>query len=111
MPIWTTIPVTEQSALTLMHWRIFETDDNERHFVGYCLENREGRVSSAIEHFDAETGRGVTEFGRVYQLRGNPGVDGDAAYVWQNWVQIFDVQSFRDVTNEVAATLQMPPAH
>jgi hypothetical protein len=65
MPIWTTRPVDAQPSLTLVRWRIFQSERNELHFVGYCPENYEGRVSSAIQNFDPVTQRGVTQSGRI----------------------------------------------
>ncbi len=65
MRIWKVLEVTEQPSITLVRWRILETDRGERHFMGYCKENREGRVSSAIQGYDPNTRRGVTLSGRV----------------------------------------------
>jgi hypothetical protein len=104
MPIWQTKPVTEQPSITLEHWRIIETERNERHFVGYSPADREGRVSSAIQSFDPVTRRGVTRTGRVYALAGSPGIDSDAQYVLGCWVQINRVTALRDVTADVTAT-------
>lgn len=103
MPIWKTLLVTDPPHLTLIWWRIFETERGERHFVGYCLENEEGCVSSAIERFDAATGRGITRSGRVYELDGPASQDLDAEYVWAVWAGLNQVQSFRDVTGEIEA--------
>lgn len=108
MPIWQTKPVTEQPSITLERWRIIETERNERHFVGFNPDDREGRVSSAIQSFDPVTRRGVTRTGRVYALAGTPGYDSDAAYVLGYWVQINRVTAVRDVTAEVAATFPGP---
>lgn len=106
MPIWTTRPVDAQPSLTLVRWRIFQSDRHELHFVGYCAENYEGRVSSAIQNFDPVTQRGVTQSGRVYELFGPSGFDEDAQYVWQLWLRVHNVSSCTDVTDEVAAELQ-----
>lgn len=111
MPIWKTLPVTGQFHLTLVRWRIFETERGERHFVGHCLEHERGRVSSAIERFDADTGRGITRSGRVYQLDGPASQDSDADYVLAVWVGINAVPSFRDVTAEVEAIPKTARVH
>lgn len=105
MTIWTTQPVDAQPSLTLVRWRIFKSDTNELHFVGYCPENYEGRVSSAIQNFDPVTQRGVTQSGRIYELAGPPGFDEDALYVWQRWLRVNNVPSCTDVTNDVATEL------
>lgn len=100
--IWATRPVTEQPALTLKSWSVRQLADGGRHFVGYCPENREGRVSSAIVEFDRHTRRGRTTTGRVYELAGKPGWDSDAEYVWQRWLGINEETVWTDVTAEVA---------
>ncbi len=103
MPIWKVLAVTEQPSITLVRWRIFETNREEHHFVGYCDENLEGRISSAIQGFDPSTGRGVTASSRVYQLEEPAGYDEDALYTWELWSGINQVQSVQDVTEEVVA--------
>ncbi|NHZ44870.1 hypothetical protein [Massilia aquatica] len=103
MPIWETIPVTDQPTLTLERWSIYELPDGDRHLVGWAIENREGRVSSRIEQFDISTMCGVTSTGRVYKLDGRPGLNMDAEYTWNNWRAINDVESFVNVSQVVWA--------
>jgi hypothetical protein len=103
MPIWATAPVTESPTLVLITWRILETDKVERHFVGYNLTDREGRVSTPIQQFDVATLTGRTRSGRIYQLRGRPGVDADAAHVWHAWCRANDVKRWADVTEKARA--------
>lgn len=114
MSIWNVQSVAEQPSVTLVNWQIFQTELGERHFVGYCQENHEGRVSSAIQSFDPATRRGVTKSGRVYELIDEPGQDLDALYVWGVWAEINNVRRFTDLTEEIAsalkATIQKPPA-
>jgi hypothetical protein len=100
MPIWTTIPVDRQPTLTLEEWRVFDTPVDGWHFVGYCLENMEGRVSSAVKSFDPAKGIGVTRTGRIYRLAGRPGNNGDAEYTWNVWVRMNNEMASRDVTQE-----------
>ena len=97
-----TAPVSQQPELTLDAWAVRQLADGDRHFVGWCQENLEGRVSSAVEEFDPSTRRGRTKTGRVYEFSGRPGFDGDAEYVWQNWLRINDESAWTDVTAEVA---------
>lgn len=101
MPIWNVASVTAQPELTLVDWKILETQRGERHFVGYVIENQEGRVSSAIEQFDPVSLRGVTRSGRVYRLYGAPGFNRDAEYVWKRWVQLNAITEYLDVTDAV----------
>jgi hypothetical protein len=100
--LWATAHVSQQPELTLQAWSVRQLADGERHFVGWCRENHEGRVSSAVVEFDPSTTRGRTKTGRVYELSGRPGFDGDAEYVWQNWLRINGESAWTDVTAEVA---------
>ena len=95
--VWATRPVDQEPSITLTDWMIIETVEPEpsRHFVGYNFAGREGRVSSPIVTFDAATMRGVTHTGRVYQLQGTPGLNGDAQYVLGRWQRGYKV----DVTD------------
>jgi hypothetical protein len=102
--VWATASVTDQPSLTLAAWSVRRVSNGNTHFVGWCHENCEGRVSSAIVEFDAQTRRGRTKTGRVYQLAGTPGNDGDAEYVWQRWLLINEESSWTDVTAEVTKT-------
>ncbi|WP_338326451.1 BPSL0761 family protein [Burkholderia multivorans] len=73
MPIWTLASVTAEPELVLSQWRILETAEATRHFVGADARDSTGRVSSAVVTFDRLTLRGQTQSGRVYQLIGQPG--------------------------------------
>lgn len=101
--IWTTPSVDEQPSLTLVRWQVMQLPTGERHFVGLAVENREGRVSTAVSTFDAASLRGITKSGRVYQLSGRPGHDGDAEYVWRAWARINQATEWADATAEVWA--------
>lgn len=97
--LWETPPVSDQSSITLTRWSVKETHTGERHFVGYNLEDCEGRVSTAIRSFDQTTGFGITESGRVYRLVGPPGYDPDGDWVWTHWASSRKVD-WQDVTDE-----------
>ncbi|WP_156924523.1 hypothetical protein [Derxia gummosa] len=86
MPVWPTQTVDEQPMLHVRSWRIAATKHGTQHVVGYCVENLEGRVSSAIERFDADTGTAFTTSGRRYRLLDSPGWNWDADYVWRRWL-------------------------
>lgn len=104
MSVWSATPVDEVPELVLSSWAIMEVSDGEtvtRHFAGYNETEGEGRASSAIVTFDAATMKGVTSSGRVYQLRGDPGLRGDGLYVWGRWERINGVTESRDVSQEV----------
>lgn len=99
MALWLTTPVTQQPSLTLKDWSVIELPDGERHFVGYCVENCEGRVSSPIKSVDPHTLRGSTSTGRVYQLRGEPGHHSDAQYVLSNWLAMYKLCTWTDLSD------------
>ena len=113
MPIWMTTPVGQQPMLHVTSWRIYETEVGERHVVGWCVENREGRVSSAIVSFDLAEGQCTTDSGRVYQLQGASGFHSDAAYTLLKWCRMYAVPECRDVTDEVEGQMLKArlPAH
>lgn len=105
MALWEVASVARQPALTLVRWRVLETETGERHLTGWCVENREGRVSSLIRTFDPTNGRAVTRSGRVYRLEGPPGDDRDASYVWLQWSIANKVLEVHDRTDDVYAEL------
>lgn len=99
MSTWSTRPVTQQGALTLSEWRVMELPAGERHLVGYCLENNEGRVSSPVLDLEQKTLRVRTSTGRLYLLSGAPGHNSDAMYVWDQWIKMYSIKSWSDVTD------------
>ena len=105
MPTWKTEPVAVQPTLTLRLWSVKELPGGDRHLVGYCRENAEGRVSSRVVTFDPAQGIVETISGRVYRLCGRPGIDMDALYVWDAWCRMNHVDRARDVTEEVAEAM------
>ncbi|WP_084402526.1 hypothetical protein [Cupriavidus sp. amp6] len=100
MPVWSVIGVDEQPDITLQRWRVYETERGQHHFVGYCVENHSGRVSSAIVSYDAKSRAGITRSGRRYVLSGAPGFDGDALHVWSYWAIRNSVTETKDVSSE-----------
>lgn len=100
MSIWSVADVEDQPEITLRGWRVFETERGEHHFVGYCVENESGRVSSAITSFDAKSRTGITRSGRRYILSGEPGFDQDALHVWSFWATHNRVTESTDVSGE-----------
>ena len=97
--IWSVPDIYEQPSISLIRWVVRETSRGERHFVGYNVEDREGRVSSAIQSFNAETCKGVTQSGRIYQLVGPAGYDRSGDYVWRNWAYAKGIE-WKDVSIE-----------
>jgi hypothetical protein len=101
MPVWETTPLNEQPDVTLRNWQVLEAPNGERHLIGYCVENLEGRVSSAVEHINADSLLAQTRSGRRYQLGGRPGHNSDAEYVWRTYMSVNGITAFTDVTATV----------
>ncbi len=100
--VWKTPDVTEQPIINLERWRAFEILEGplqgERHLVGYNMDDREGRVSTAIISFDLTKRVCLTASGRIYHLVGPSGYDPDGDFVWQLWARAHRI-SARDVSS------------
>ncbi|KWC66603.1 hypothetical protein WL76_27420 [Burkholderia ubonensis] len=101
MPIWKPRPVSELSKIPLSRWRIFETEDGSRHFVGIDMFDSSGRVSSPITTFDPVNMQGTTQTGRIYELVGQSGSSLHVDYVWERWCELYEVTSYTDVTERL----------
>ena len=99
--VWSASSLTEVPEIELTNWQVMQLPHGDRHFVGWNATEREGRVSSMIVEFDAATRRGRTRSGRIYQLRGPTGHDGDGAYTWGRWMQRNGAVGCTDVSAEV----------
>ncbi len=97
MPVWSPLSVEVESELTLRSWQVMQLPCGDFHLVRYCIENREGRTSSAVEFFDKERLVAMTDSGRVYRLLGAPGGNMDAEYVWRRWARINDANEWTDI--------------
>lgn len=111
MTVWTIAPVELRPDVTLESWAVFDVPLNgldqpwTRHLAGYSVEDGQGQVCSPIHAFDPAAGQCVTRSGRVYRLRGRPGLGLDAEYVWRRWKRIASITEERDVTKEVFAAM------
>lgn len=101
--VWTIASVKDEPETTLTNWQVLELPNGDRHLVGYAVEDREGRVSSRVQVFDNKSLCGVTSSGRVYRLKGRPGIDKDAECVWRTWARINQASQFSDVSSAVWA--------
>lgn len=101
MPIWRPLPVSELPRVLLSQWRVLETDDGSRHFVGVDMFDRSGRVSSPIVSFDPVKMQGTTHTGRIYELVAGKGSSLMAEYVWARWCELYEVTSYIDVTERL----------
>ncbi|TDY21939.1 hypothetical protein B0G81_2177 [Paraburkholderia sp. BL6665CI2N2] len=93
--------------VVLERWSIRETDTGTRHFVGFNIVNREGRVSTPILTFDPDSRTGTTESGSTYTLVGRAGRDSDGEYVWGHAARAWKVKNWRDVTPELVPDWRM----
>lgn len=104
MSVSTVAAVKVQPLVTLERWRVRETSSGQRHFVGYCVENNESRVSSPIQSFNRGTSVGVTASGRRYFLSGSPCFDGEARDFWERLAGEYGIGESKDVSMEFMAT-------
>ena len=103
--VWSASSLTDIPEIELTSWQVMQLPQGARHFVGWNVTEREGRVSSKIVEFDAATRRGRTNSGRVYQLRGRTGHDGDGSYTWGRWMQRNGAVDCTDVSHKVQALI------
>jgi hypothetical protein len=101
MVTWSVEDVDGEPEIVLVRWRILETDSGDRHLVGAREDDFTGRVSTAITTFDPSRMMATTLSGRTYQLRGTPGYNADAQYVWDMWCLANDIGISSDVTATV----------
>jgi hypothetical protein len=94
-------------SVVLERWSIRETDSGTRHFVGYSVMGDEGRVSTPLVTFDADSRTGTTASGSTYALVGRAGNDKDAEYVWSHAAREWKVRKWRDVTPELVPDWRM----
>ena len=100
MPVWGTFSVELEPVIPFTRWRILrvlDKPDNPRfglHLCGYNPDGREGRVSSRIMEIDRDKRSVKTRSGRIYELHGESGVDGDADYVLRVWLSGHGVKDF-----------------
>jgi hypothetical protein len=101
MPIWKPRPASEVPKIPLSRWRIFETEDGSRHFVGVDMFDSSGHVSSPIVTFDPVSLQGTTQTGRIYELVGRKGSSSNVEYVWMRWCELYEVTTYVDVTERL----------
>jgi len=99
--VWSATPVSARPEIELQCWQVMQLPNGNRHFVGWNATEGEGRASSRIVAFDAATARGRTSSGRVHELSGRTGRDGDGLHTWGRWMRINSVTDFTDVSAEV----------
>lgn len=104
MSVWNVAPIDSQPELTLIRWQMIEVqmaDVTPHYLVGYCLQNNEGRVTSAVFHFNLMPLTAVTHSGRTYQLSGPPGNDRDACHVWERLAANSGITEWTDTVEQI----------
>lgn len=101
MPVWLPPTAETQPHVTLTSWAAYEVqvpglDVPTIHIAGYAEREGTGRVTSPVGAIDAPRRSVVTRSGRVYRLIGPPGLSGDALYVWQRWLGIWNATVLSD---------------
>lgn len=102
--IWKTPGVAIDPVIHLQRWCVMETQHGTRHLVGYNMDRREGRASTAIQSVDPASRTVTTLSGRVYELVGPAGYDSNGSYVWNRWAAAVGWES-KDVTEEILEQL------
>ena len=90
----------------LIRWRAWEVqvpnyDAPTWHLVGYLAHEHCAKVSAALAFVSAEAEEVITKTGKTYSLSSPPGVDTDAAHLWQSWQRQHGVAVLREVTTDV----------
>ena len=98
MHVWRVASVDDEPEVLLSPWRILETPDGLRYFLGLDIRDRTGRVSTPVLKFDPGTRQGETESGRRYQTVRPAGHTANSQYLWGHWCVAREVQSYTDVT-------------
>ena len=100
--------VSVQPIAVMTHWRLFQVlragGRRSRHLVGRA--NDEGRVSSALVQINIVSMTATSESGRVYTLRGPPGFEPDAEYVWSVWLDGARASHAKDMTRSFLVKLR-----
>ncbi|MGF6770629.1 hypothetical protein P3T18_003108 [Paraburkholderia sp. GAS199] len=108
MPLYQASPAGTGEKIFLERWCIRESNKGKRHFLGFSASDCYGRVSTPIVSFDPRTRTGVTSTGRKYYLLGRAGLDKDADYVWHRAARVWDITSWRDVTQQLCPDWRNP---
>ena len=115
MSVWKASPIAVRPSITLRNWQVFvvtgctKSDKQTMHWVGFNVEEEEGRVSSNMVEYDMKTRCGKTKQGRVYALQGPPGLEGDGAHVWEMWLAINEIAVVVDITSSFTVPADSAP--
>ena len=106
-------PVSVQPFSVMTHWRIFQvwgpTGRRSRHLVGRA--SGEVRVCIALAKLDLASLMAVSGSGRFYRLKGPPGQNPDATYVWEQWTRLNRATHMRDMTRALLRLRRLRGLH
>lgn len=109
--VWQVAPVSESPDIVLIRWQVMQLPNGDLHFVGWNVRDSEGRASTRITEFDPKTRSAKTDSGRIYQLVGPAGKDGDGQYVWRRWMKVNGAAEFADVSAQFQAQIDAAKSH
>jgi hypothetical protein len=78
--------------------RLRHASNRARQVRQQAVPKGEGRVCSSLVHLDLEALRMRTQSGRIYELAGSPGSDGDSDYVFGHWLRAVGAIHCKDLT-------------
>lgn len=106
MSVWNVDSVELQPCIRLERWRAVRVGES-RFLIGYNLDDREGRVSTAIAEVDPDSLSILTVSGRIYRIVSMPSYCGDAECVLAGWRRINRVakKATTSATDEVLRDL------
>lgn len=94
--------VAQQPTTHLIRWQLFRVrrlgGRATRHLIGHAVQDREGRVSSAIAKIDLQRNAMVTSSGRVYEIGGESCEDVDANWVFRTWLNHLNCSHATEIT-------------
>ncbi len=106
MTTWSIESINESPDVELIHWAVYEVqlasrDAPTRHLVGTRRQNPWGKVSSAIVAIDSVQRLVMIESKKIYELQGEPGFAAGGDAVWHQWLAMYQLTAYTDVTDEV----------
>lgn len=108
MTSWSIESINDSPDVELIHWAVYQVhlasrDAPTRHLVGTRRQNPLGKVSSAIVAIDPVQRLVMTESKMIYELQGEAGFAEGSDAVWHQWLTMYGLSAYRDVTDEVMA--------
>lgn len=111
MTSWSIESINDSPDVELVRWSVYEVrfasrDAPTRHLVGTRRQNPFGKVSSAIVAIDPVQRLVMTESKKIYELEGDAGFVGGGDAVWHQWLAMYQLTVYTNVTGEVLALMR-----